>query len=218
MRSVEELSKVVGSRDREKVLKQMSKYIEGQPKWYNVPLDKLNFEWSEEEKLELDRYCEKILKNIAKEEMTPLDRMWATIKGEPKDRMLIHGLPMQVWSTRTLDSWADAVKPIDIYQHPKLMVKAFLATVARFKFDFCLFYTTTYAEEYWGANVKQIEYGNQVIVGDTPINTVEDLMNMVIPDPTQFGVIPGYLWACRELRRIYDETGLSKVYPLYIAH
>jgi hypothetical protein len=41
------------------------------PSWYGTPLEQLYFEWSREEELELERYCEKILKNASEEEMTP---------------------------------------------------------------------------------------------------------------------------------------------------
>jgi hypothetical protein len=38
---------------------------------------------------------------------------------------------------------------------------------------------------------------------------------LVVPDPTKDGLFPGYLWALRELRRIYDEYGLSEVVPIF---
>jgi len=41
--------------------------MEGAPDWYDTPLDKLDFEWSHDEKVEIERYCEKIHQNIAEE-------------------------------------------------------------------------------------------------------------------------------------------------------
>ena len=66
--------------------------MEGAPDWYDTHLDELDFEWSPEDKLEIERYCEKIHKNIATEEMTPYERCIANYEGKPKDRSL-----MEIW-------------------------------------------------------------------------------------------------------------------------
>jgi len=191
--------------------------LEGAPDWYGTPLDQLEFKWSAEEKLEIERYCQKILKNVADEEMTPKERWKATITGKEKDRLLIHAVYINVYAIRTLDSGADALKPIDVYRNPKLLVKAHLATVARFALDFPTPYTLSYADELWGGRAKMIEYGNPVMVGDPPIKSMADLEGLEVPDPKKDGLYPGYLWACREMRRIYDEYGLTKVMPLWIS-
>ncbi len=188
------------------------------PDWYGASLDELHFEWSPEEKVQIERYCEKILKNVSVQEMTPKERFQATISGKPRDRVLIQGLPWNVYSVRTLDSYADALKPIDVYRYPKLQVQAHLATVARFDLDLAPLYQTSYGEELWGSKVAMIVYGNPCIVGDTPINKAADLEGLEVPDPKKDGLSPGYLWACRELRRIQDEYGLTKVIPLYVSH
>jgi hypothetical protein len=107
------------------------------PDWYGTPLDKLHFEWSREEEVEIERYCAKTLKNIEEEGgMTPLERFKATFEGKPRDRALLYVLHGNVFGSKVLDSEANAIKPIDIYQHPKLWVKLNLAVVARFKLDF----------------------------------------------------------------------------------
>jgi hypothetical protein len=54
--------------------------FKGAPYWYGTPLDELDFEWSPEERLELERYCEKILENVAEEEMTPHQRFEVIMK------------------------------------------------------------------------------------------------------------------------------------------
>jgi len=41
--------------------------------------------------------------------------------------------------------------------------------------------------------------------GEAPIKTIEDLDGVVIPDPLRDGLYPGYIWAYRELRRIFTE-------------
>jgi hypothetical protein len=169
----------------------------------------LDFQWSPEEKLEIERYCEKIHKNIAEEEMTPRQRFAATIAGKEKDRCFITTLPMNVYAVRTLDSAADALKPIDVYRNPKLLVKAHLAFTARFKADICFPYTLAYTEDLWGAKSKLIDYGNPVMVGDPPIKTVADLEGLEIPDPYKHGLYPGYLWAVREIKKILVEHDLD---------
>ena len=183
--------------------------MENAPDWYDTPLDQLDFEWSKEEKLEIERYCEKIHKNIAEEEMTPKQRWDATVSGKEKDRVFFTTLPMQVYSTRTLDSAADALKPIDIYRNPKLLVKAHLAFTARFKSDILFPYTVAYTEDLWGGQTKLIEYGNPVMTGAPPVKTVEDLEGMEVPDPYKHGLYPGFLWAIREFKKILVEYDLD---------
>ncbi len=182
--------------------------MQGAPEWYGNHLDELHFEWSPEEKVEIQRYCEKILKNCEEEEMTPLERWKAHMEGKPKDRKMLTIETLETYPPRTLDSWADAIKPIDLYMYPKLLVKAKLATVARFKLDFPSENVISYTEEIWGGHAKMIEYGNPGSVGEPPIKTMEDLESMEVPDPYSVGLFPGWLWAHRELRRIIDEYNL----------
>ena len=189
--------------------------LEGAPGWYGTPLSELHFEWSREEQLEIDRYCELILKNAAEEEMTPLERFEATFRGKPRDRALIAVLYNNSYGVRTLDSAADALKPIDVYRNPKLWVKVHLATVARFKLDYANPFEISYTEEFWGGSARMTEYGSTNLIGGPPIRSIEDLAALEVPDPTRDGLFPGYLWGLRELRRIYDEHGVSKVMPIY---
>jgi hypothetical protein len=182
--------------------------MQGAPEWYGKHLDELDFEWSPEEEVEIERYCEKILKNVAEEEMTPLERFKAHMEGKPKDRKLITVETLETYPPRTLDSWADAIKPIDLYKYPKLLVKAKLATVARFKLDFPSENIITYTEEIFGGHAKMIDYGNPGAVGEPPIKTMEDLEGLEVPDPYSVGLFPGWLWAHKELRRIIDKYNL----------
>ena len=39
--------------------------LEGAPDWYGTPVDRLDFEWSEAEQLELEDYCSQIHLNLA---------------------------------------------------------------------------------------------------------------------------------------------------------
>jgi len=185
------------------------KVIDGAPYWYNTPLEELDFEWTREEKIEIERYCEKILKNVEAEGgMTPRERWWATVDGKDKDRQLFSANTANIYPPRTLDSFADAIKPIDIYRYPKLWVKAHLATIARFGFDFASLHNINYGEDMWGGQSKMIEYGNPILDGKPPIKDLEDLEGMPIPNVRKDGLYPGYLWANREYRRIIDEYKL----------
>jgi uroporphyrinogen-III decarboxylase len=186
------------------------KPIENAPYWYNTPLEKLDFEWTPEEKVEIERYCEKILKNIEQEGgMTPRERWLATMFGKAKDRMMFGINTANVYCSRTLDSFSDAIKPIDIYRYPKLFIKAHMATVARFGLDYANMHTINYGEDMWGGQSKMIEYGNPILSGTPPVKTMEDLEGAPIPDPRKDGLYPGYLWAFREYRRILDEHKIA---------
>ncbi|TAK27652.1 MAG: hypothetical protein EPO21_23740 [Chloroflexota bacterium] len=178
----------------------------GAPYWYNTPLDQLDFEWTFEEKLEIERYAEKIRKNIEEEGgMTPLERFNAWLWGKDKDRQVMIVPLNSVYIAKTLDSAADAIKPIDVYRYPKLWVKAHLATIARFGLDYPTIHNINYGEDMWGGQSRMIEYGNPVIEGKPPITCLEDLEGMPIPNPYKDGLYPGYLWANRELKRIFNE-------------
>lgn len=188
--------------------------MENAPDWYGTPFDQIDFEWSREEELELERYCEKILKNAAEEEMTPLERFEATWQGKDKDRLhreVKYNVP---YAVRTLDSFADAIKPGDLYKWPKLHIKGHLATVARFKLDIINVYTIAYWENFWGGRARMIEYGTPMSLGDPPIKTIKDIEDVEVPDPKKHGLAPGYLWTIKELLRIMKKYGVDKVLPM----
>ena len=50
---------------------------------------------------------------------------------------------------------------------------------------------------------------------ENPVKTAADLEGLEDPDPMKDGMFPGYLWSCREMKRIFDEYGLSKVMIIY---
>ena len=185
------------------------KPIEPTPYWYNTPYDKLDFEWTPEEKLLLDRFCEQIQKNIDEEGgMTPRERVLALVWGKEKDRVVACTQTLTTYITKTLDSHADAIKPGDAYKFPKLWVLGHLATVARYKLDYANFHNINYGEDMWGGQSRMIDYGNPIIEPPMPIKTMEDLEGMSVPDPYKDGLYPGYLWANAEYRRIIDEHNL----------
>ncbi len=179
------------------------------PYWYNTPFDQLDFEWTVEEELMIERLCEKIHKNIEEEGgMTPYERFEALMFGKDKDRMFM-GIPMvNVYPTKTLDSAAEAVKPIDVYQFPKLFIMAHLSSVARWGLDYPCTHNINYGEDLWGGQSLMIEYGNPILEGKAPIKSLEDLEGMPEPDPYKVGLYPGYMWAHKEMRRIFTKYKL----------
>ncbi|MBN1317890.1 MAG: hypothetical protein JXA42_20565 [Anaerolineales bacterium] len=188
--------------------------IENAPDWVGKSLDELDFEWSKEEELMLERYCEKIIKNSEEEDMTPMERYQATWDKKDKDRLHIEVKYNVPYAVRTLDSWADAIKPGDMYKWPKLHVMCHLATAARFKLDIINVYVIYYTEGLWGGDARLIDYGTPQLVGDPPIKTMEDLEAVAVPDPKKHGLYPGYLWTLKELRRVMKKYGADKVLPV----
>ena len=181
----------------------------GAPPWYNTPIEKLDFEWSPEEKVLIDRYCDQIQKNIDEEGgMTPLERLNATLFGGDRDRMPTFVGTTSVYISHALDHSCDAVKPVDTNRYPKIWILAHLATHARFKIDYCNLHNINYGEDMWGGQSKMIDYGNPIILPPYPVKSIEDLEGMPIPDARKDGLYPGYLWANREYRRIIKEHNL----------
>lgn len=187
--------------------------MEDAPDWYDMPLEQLDFQWTPEEKLEIERYCEKIHKNISQEEMTPCQRLQALIEGKPKDRQFVHFLSSTVHNTRVYDGGSDIIKISDIERNPKLWVKAHLFPLARFGSDNVFLHPMSYTEEIWGGRARMIEMGQPIQV-EPAIKTMADLENTEVPDPRSAGLFPGFLWAVREIRRIFDEYDLTGVVPL----
>jgi len=183
------------------------------PYWYGTHLDKLDFEWSRVDKLEIERYCEKIHKNIAGDEMTPYQRQQALIKGEPKDRQFVILMAATVNNTQVYNWTGDVIKPIDLFRNPKLWVKVHLYVLARMASDTLFCHSTCYSEDMWGGTAKMIDFGQPVSV-KTVVRTMEDLDALQVPDPRQDGIYPGFLWSVREIRRIFDEYELTGVVPI----
>jgi len=189
--------------------------VENAPDWYDTPLDKLDFHWSHDEKVEIARLCEKIHLNIAEEEMTPRERFYACVEGKPKDRQFLSLPHANTYLARILSAGGDSVKPVDIIRNPKLFVKGHLAALARFGSDWPLFMITCYSGiGVYGGKVKLLDNAQPCTI-DFPVKTLEDLEGKEDPDPYKDGMFPGYLWSCRELKRIFDQYGLSKLMVIY---
>ncbi len=191
--------------------------MEGAGPYYGIPLAELpEIEWSPEEELEIERYCTKILKNISEsgDDMTPMERFRATLAGEPRDRLLVESWFYIVYAVRSLDAFADAMKPIDCYRYPKLYLKAHLANFARYPVDVFVMGPMTYAEEIWGSDAVFLETGNPEAVGSKPIKTMADLEDIEVADPLVHSMVPQYLWAAKELRKIFAKYGIDKVLPM----
>ena len=71
--------------------------MKGAPYWYNTPIEDLDFEWSHEDKVEIERYCTKILKNIEEEGGNDAKRTMAgdhVWKGKGPNDVLVLTPPM----------------------------------------------------------------------------------------------------------------------------
>ncbi len=191
--------------------------MENAPEWYGKPFEEQHFEWSREEERILERFCERILANCEEEEMTPLQRYEATWQGKEKDRLHIELKYFGPIATRTLDCYADALKPGDVYKRPKLHVMAHLAFAAKYKLDIINVSPICYTEELWGADGRMIDYGTPQQVGGPPITTMEDLDRVETADPKKHGLYPGFLWAVKEMQRIMAKYGVDKVMPVEVA-
>lgn len=191
--------------------------MENAPEWYGKPLEEQHFEWSREEELMLERFCEKIAKNCEEEEMTPMERYRATFEKKPKDRLHIEVKYNVPYAVRTLDSWSDAIKPGDLYQRPKLHIMGHLATAARFKLDIINIYVIHYTEECWGGNGRMIDYGTPQQVGEPPIKTWEDLEAVEPADPKKHSLYPGYLWAAKEIKNVMKKYGVADKLPVELS-
>jgi len=192
--------------------------LRGAPYWYGAPLDQLGFEWSAEERLDLERYCQQIRQNITESEdtFTPLERLKATLESRERDRLFLESFYFNPYAVRTLDPQGQFSKPGDVCRDPKLLVKAHIATVAQYGLDLPVLYPISYTQEIWGADVTMTDYGNPALVGECPIKSLADLEGLEIPDPRNTGLYPGYLWACRETKRLFADHGLDKVMPLSV--
>ncbi|TAK36948.1 MAG: hypothetical protein EPO21_00895 [Chloroflexota bacterium] len=192
--------------------------LEGAPDWYGTPLAELDFTWSEEDEVELRGYCHQIHRNITEsgDTMSPLERWKASLEGTDRDRLFLESFYFNPYAVRTLDLSGKTLKPVDLCRDPKLLVKAHLATVARYGLDLPVLYPISYTAEVWGARAAMMEYGNPALVGEYPIRSLADLAELEVPDPCHTGLHSGYLWACREMKRLFAEYGLDKVMPVSV--
>lgn len=192
--------------------------LEGAPDWYGTPLGQLDIVWSEEDQADLRAYCHQILFNIVRsgDRMTPRDRWKATLAGTARDRLLLESYHFNPYAARTLDASAENLKPVDLCRDPRLLVKAHLTTVARYRLDGPVLYPISYTPELWGARAMMMDYGNPALIGDYPIRSLADLDGLEVPDPRATGLHSGYLWAIREMKRLLTDYGLDNLMPLSV--
>ena len=188
-------------------------FMEGAPKWFNTPWTKLDFPFSEEEELEIERYCEKIKQNIEKDKMTPWERWNAMVKGQEVDMIHVQIHPETTYSIKALDGYADAVKPIDSFKHPKLFLKAHLATMAKFGSFVPQIYSYSYGESEWGGKAKYLERAHPVMF-ETGVKTPEDADRLEVPDPRKDGAYPGMLWMIHNMKEKFKKYGLGNLMPV----
>ncbi|MBU1055331.1 MAG: hypothetical protein KKC46_16140 [Proteobacteria bacterium] len=183
--------------------------------YYGKTLDELGeMEWRPEEERLIERYCEKIHKNISQEEMTPMERFKATCEGADRDRLFVEAYFYSTYTMRIYDAFSGALKAIDAYSFPQLLILSHLACIARFNPDNLHIGGFSYGENMFGAPAMMIEDGSPVFLMPMPIKTIEDMEGLEAPDPTKYGLFPQLLWTLREVRRIFDKYELSGKLPI----
>ncbi|MEM3704147.1 MAG: hypothetical protein QXX79_07020, partial [Candidatus Bathyarchaeia archaeon] len=187
--------------------------MEDAPKWFDKPWTQLNFPFSEEEELEIQRYCEKIKEHIQKDKMTPWERWKALTGGQEMDRAHVQIHPETTYSVRVLDGFADALKPIDSFKNPKIFLKAHMCSIARFGSDVPQIYTYTYGESVWGGKAKFLERAHPVMY-ESGVKTLDDAKRLEIPDPKKDGAYPGMLWMVHQMKQKFKEHGLGDLVPV----
>ena len=193
--------------------------IDGLGPFMGMSIDELDeaLVWTQEEEAIIGRLCDKILANIEEDEMTPWERWKATVEGKERDRLLVDTTYHAVYAVRALDSFANALRPLDAYLFPKINILANLALVARFNLDVMVFSNMLYAENMFGWDCRALEYGRPFPTGKPPIKSMEDLEGLEIGDAYVDSIYPQYLWSGRELRRIFKKHGLHNVLPLNVS-
>ena len=183
-------------------------------------------EFSDEDKLALERYMLKMKENVAKEKMTPFDRWWSTHYGIERDRVPIHNVTfgmLAVQATRALDSFGAIIKPVDLARYPKLHMLGSALITARFASDWLFINKITYAEAEYGGLCYQKEASALINKSGgaqekgfydpkTRIRTAP-FLNFQMPDP-ESGAYAPQLWQVRTMREWLRKSGLLGVQPL----
>lgn len=187
--------------------------LEGAPKWVDTPWNRLSFNFTEDDLLKIERYCQKIHKNIEEDKMTPWERWRNTCEGQEIDRVQVLLAPLTIYVVRVLDGFADAIKPIDGFRQPKLFLEAYISFVSRFGIDYPDFYSLSYGESDWGSKAKLLEYAHPTIV-DPIVKSMEDVDKLKVPDPRKSGIYPGYLWSIKKTKEFFKKHGLGDLVPV----
>jgi len=180
-------------------------------------------QFSEEELLEIERFCQKIVDNIAKsgERLTPLERWRATRNFEELDRPFLASATFNNITAKALDCFSGSLKPgIDLYWYPKLCLKGHLAWAAAFAPDDVAPYNFSYGldAEFGGrSKSKLVPYAAPAWV-TPPIDLAhleEDLARIHTPDVYRDGFFPPHLWLVRKLKEFMMKYGAYDVMPIH---
>jgi uroporphyrinogen-III decarboxylase len=189
--------------------------LEDAPRWWP---DFKPPEFTEEDQSEIERYCRKIVENVGKEKITPWERWKTTTSLGIPDRPIIQMFADPCAVSRVLDCWSYSLKPgYDMYNYPKLFVKANLAWVAKFNYDMPCVYTLWAAISMveWGGSSKAKLLPEMMPASiDPPIKTEADWDRIHVPDIHRDGLLPPSIWAMRKIKEFMKKYDLSKVIPL----
>ena len=144
--------------------------------------------FSADERIQIKKYVKQIEANIAKEEMTPLERLLTAERHKEPDRVPIHLCTMEH------NSRAIKVPLREIYKDPKKAVLADLATVALYGSDVMHNYPDPHVigTEEMGTKIDYPE-DSTAILREFPVKTIDDVDRLEVPDPYADGKLPKVL-------------------------
>lgn len=149
-----------------------------------------------DERSQMNRYLRQIDQNIAKEDMTPLDRMDLTMKHKEPDRVPVCISSME-YTSRSIGATIR-----EILKEPKKAVLANLGTVAMYACDtVCSAYADPHVigPEEIGTKVIYPEDGTPILK-DFIVKEMRDIEKLEIPDPWRDGKLPMVLQVIESLR------------------
>lgn len=137
------------------------------------------------ERMKIEKYIREIDKNIAKEEMTPLERYLAVEHHKMPDRVPVRLSSME-HNSRSISC---TIK--EVLKNPKKAIMADLATVTRYGCDNVIPYADPHiiGTEEIGAKIRYPEDGTAIFV-ESPVKTIKDVEKLEVPDPYADGKLP----------------------------
>ena len=159
---------------------------------------------TKEEEDKVDRLCESIRNRVAKERMTPRQRLEAVARGEEPDR-----IPIEVNAVGLHAAVTYGVKPPDLYADPKISLFAYLTHLERFGYDTVSPFRFSIGEAEFGGTMKTAS-GSIPTLMDSPVKTAADLDKIKFPNVRKDGTLPWQLWMISVLKE-----KLGDIMPIY---
>ncbi|GAB6174379.1 hypothetical protein JCM15765_38570 [Paradesulfitobacterium aromaticivorans] len=159
---------------------------------------------TKEEEDKVNRLCESIRNRVAKERMTPRQRIEAVKRGEQPDR-----IPIEVNAVGLHSAVTYGVMPPDLYSDPKVSLLAYLTHIERFGYDTLSPFRFSIGEKEFGG-ILDSAAGSIPTLVDSPVKTAADLDKIKFPNVRKDGQLPWELWMISALK---DKLG--DIMPIY---